>query len=91
MLTQIPGLESRCLRAIGSDRDEAGPTAQDLASARAALADLLPAEGPAPQWNDHSPTPVDHVFLAALMTNQRNDFDSVLNCIWTSQIKPALA
>ena len=42
MLTQIPGLESRCLCAIGSDMDEAGPTAQDLASARAALADLLP-------------------------------------------------
>ena len=66
VLTQIPGLESRCLRAIGSDMDEAGPTAQDLASARAALADLLPAAGPAPQWNDHFPTPVDHVLLAAL-------------------------
>ena len=46
--------------------DEAGPTAKDLASARAALADLLTAAGPAPQWNDHFPTPVDHVLLAAL-------------------------
>ena len=66
VLTQIPGLESRCLRAIGSDMDEAGPTVRDLASARAALADLLPDAGPAPQWNNHFPTPVDHVLLAAL-------------------------
>ena len=65
VLTKISGLESRCLRALGSDMDEAGPTAQDLASARAALADLLPGAGPAP-WNDHFPTPVDHVLLAAL-------------------------
>ena len=66
VLTKIPGLESRCLRALGSDMDEAGPTAQDLATARAALADLLPGAGPAPPWNDHFPSPVDHVLLAAL-------------------------
>ena len=57
--TKFPGLESRCLRALGSDMDE-------LASARAALAALLPGAGPAPPWNDHFPTPVDHVLLAAL-------------------------
>ena len=61
-----PGLESRCLRALGSDMVDAGPTAQDLANARAALADLLPGAGPAPPWNDHFSTPVDHVLLAAL-------------------------
>ena len=33
---------------------------------RTALADFLPGAGPAPPWNDHFPTPVDHVLLAAL-------------------------
>ena len=46
--------------------EDAGPTAQDLTSARAALVNILPAAGPPPQWNDQFPTPVDHVFLAAL-------------------------
>ena len=45
---------------------DAGPTAQDLTSARAALVNIQPAAGPPPQWNDHLPTPVDHVLLAAL-------------------------
>ena len=66
VLLQISGLESRCLRAIGSDMEDAGPTAQDLTSARAALVNILPAAGPPPQWNDRFPTPVDHVLLAAL-------------------------
>ena len=30
VLTKIPGLESRCLRALGSDMDKAGPTAQEF-------------------------------------------------------------
>ena len=66
VLSEISGLESRCLRALGSDMNEAGPTTQDVASARKALTNLLPGAGPAPPWNHHFPTPVDHVLLAAL-------------------------
>ena len=83
VLLQISGLESRCLRAIGSDMQDAGPTAQDLTSARAALVNILPAAGPPSQWNDQFPTPVDHVILAVLrsriqMINQKIGFDPVL-------------
>ena len=66
VLSKIPGLESRCLRALGSDTDDAGPTAQDLAAARTSLTTLLPDAGPTPTWNDRFPTPVDHVLLATL-------------------------
>ena len=66
VLSKIPGLESRCLRALGSDTDDAGPTAQNLAAARTSLTTLLPDAGPTPTWNDRFPTPVDHVLLAAL-------------------------
>ena len=66
VLSKIPGLESRCLRALGSDTDDAGPTTQDLAAARTSLTTLLPDAGPTPTWNDRFPTPVDHVLLASL-------------------------
>jgi hypothetical protein len=73
--------------AIGSEDEDPGPSADELAKIRQCLCEVLNFSEPMPEHNPSHPTPIDYVLLERWVELAQDPDDQV--CLWLRQGAPA--